>query len=232
MIAKRPAAERGVTNIGWLDSKHTFSFNRYHDPNHMGFGSLRVINDDIVRPGAGFGRHPHQDMEIISWVLDGALAHEDSTGSRAVLHAGHVQRMSAGTGIVHSEFNASSETPVHFLQIWIQPNQLGIAPRFEDLAIAPEEVKNRLRLIASPDARDGSSHIQQDAYVYIAALDPGAELSHRLAQGRRAWLQVARGSVTLNGETLRQGDGAAITGESQLTVAGLAASDIMLFDLA
>lgn len=232
MITVRSAAERGHTKIGWLDSRHTFSFGRYYQPEHMGFGSLRVINDDRVSPGAGFGRHPHRDMEIISWVLSGELAHEDSTGSKAVLKPGHVQRMSAGTGIVHSEFNNSSTQPVHFLQIWIEPDKLGIAPRFEDLAIDPAETENRLRLIASPDGRGGSSVIQQDALISIAALAPGKEIEKPIAAGRQAWVQVARGAVELNGVKLGEGDGASVTGETALRLRGAAQSDILVFDLA
>ncbi|MEO6037869.1 MAG: pirin family protein, partial [Saprospiraceae bacterium] len=188
MISIRRSADRGKSNIGWLDTKYTFSFSRYYDPKHMGFRSLRVINDDRISAAAGFGRHPHQDMEIITWVLSGELAHEDSTGSKAILKAGHVQRMSAGTGIVHSEFNASQTEPVHLLQIWIEPNELGIAPRFEDLAIAPEEVQGKLRLVASPDGREGSSVIQQDALVYITALQNGEEVQLPLGAGRHAWI--------------------------------------------
>lgn len=232
MIQIRHAADRGRTNIGWLDSRHTFSFGSYYDPRHMGFRSLRVINDDRVRPAAGFGRHPHRDMEIISWVLSGELAHEDSTGSRATLKAGHVQRMSAGTGIVHSEFNGSNTEPVHFLQIWIEPDRESIAPRFEDLAIAPEEVQDKLRLIASPDGRGGSSVIQQDALVSIGALSEGTEVTVPLAEGRYAWVQVATGKIDLNGQTLEAGDGAAIHGETALTLRGLTRSDILVFDLA
>ncbi len=232
MITKRRANERGITNIGWLDSRHTFSFGRYFDEKHMGFRSLRVINDDTVRPAAGFGRHPHRDMEIISWVLSGQLAHEDSTGSRAVLKAGHVQRMSAGTGITHSEFNGSDSEPVHFLQIWIEPNKLGIAPRFEDLAIAPEEVAGRLRLIASPDGRDGSPVIQQDASIYISHLGAGQAVELPLGEGRYGWVQVARGGVTVNGVELKTGDGAAATAESKLSIEAGEESDILLFDLA
>lgn len=232
MISIRRGAERGETDIGWLHSRHTFSFNRYYDPEHMGFRSLRVINDDRVRPGAGFGRHPHRDMEIISWVIAGELAHEDSTGARAVLKAGHVQRMSAGTGIVHSEFNASATEPVHFLQIWIEPNELGIAPRFEDLAIAPEEARGKLRLIASPDGREGSPVIQQDARAYITALEAGEEVTLPLAENRYAWVQAATGAVELNGVRLEAGDGAAVSGETLLTLRAAAKSDILLFDLA
>ena len=232
MISIRRSADRGKSDIGWLDTRYSFSFSRYYDPKHMGFRSLRVINDDRISPAAGFGRHPHQDMEIISWVLSGELAHEDSTGSKAVLKAGHVQRMSAGTGIVHSEFNPSKTEPVHLLQIWIEPNELGIAPRFEDLPITPEEVAGNLRLIASPDGRNGSSVIQQDALVYISALSEGQEVQLPLAAGRHAWVQVATGQVELNGTTLETGDGAAIGEETLLTLRGTAKSDILLFDLA
>jgi redox-sensitive bicupin YhaK (pirin superfamily) len=232
MITVRRSADRGTSNIGWLDSRHTFSFSRYYDPTHMGFRSLRVINDDRVRPGAGFGRHPHRDMEIISWVLSGELAHEDSTGSRAVLKAGHIQRMSAGTGIVHSEFNGSQTEPVHFLQIWIEPDKDGIPPRFEDLTLTPEDVAGRLRLVASPDGRDGSSVIQQDALLYISALTEGQEVSLPIAAGRYGWVQVATGSVELNGTKLETGDGAAVNEESLLTLRASEKSDILLFDLA
>ena len=232
MISIRRSADRGKSDIGWLDTRYSFSFSRYYDPKHMGFRSLRVINDDRISPAAGFGRHPHQDMEIITWVLSGELAHEVSTGSKAVLKAGHVQRMSAGTGIVHSEFNPSKTEPVHLLQIWIEPNELGIAPRFEDLPITPEEVAGNLRLIASPDGRNGSSVIQQDALVYISALTAGQEVQLPLAPGRHAWVQVATGQVELNGTTLETGDGAAIGEETLLTLRGTAKSDILLFDLA
>jgi redox-sensitive bicupin YhaK (pirin superfamily) len=232
MIRIRRSADRGKFNIGWLDSRHTFSFNRYYDPAHMGFRSLRVINDDRVQPGAGFGRHPHRDMEILSWVLSGELAHEDSTGGKAVLRAGHVQRMSAGTGVVHSEFNNSKEEPVHFLQIWIEPDTMGIEPRFEDLAITPEEVRGKLRLVASPDGRSGSPVIQQDALVYITALAEGEAVELPLAAGRHGWVQVATGQVELNGQRLETGDGAAISEETLLTLRAEAKSDVVLFDLA
>lgn len=231
MISIRRSADRGKSNIGWLDTRYSFSFNRYYDPNHMGFRSLRVINDDRISPAAGFGRHPHQDMEIITWVLSGELAHEDSTGSKAVLKVGNVQRMSAGTGIVHSECNNSQTEPVHLLQIWIEPNELGIPPRFEDLAILPEQVQGKLCLIASPDGRDGSSVIQQDASVYISALSDGQEVQLPLAAGRHAWVQVATGQITLNGTLLEIGDGAAVSDESLLTLRGTEKSDILLFEL-
>jgi len=232
MINIRRSADRGKSNIGWLDTKFSFSFSRYYDPKHMGFRSLRVINDDRISPAAGFGRHPHQDMEIITWVLSGELAHEDSTGSKAVLKAGHVQRMSAGTGIVHSEFNNSPTQPVHLLQIWIEPNKLGIAPRFEDLTITPDEVQDTLRLVASPGGANGSSVIQQDANVYISALNEGTEVQLPLAAGRHAWVQVATGQIELNGKSLETGDGAAISEESLLKLRATAKSDILLFDLA
>ncbi len=231
MISLRRSADRGKSNIGWLDTRYSFSFNRYYDPNHMGFRSLRVINDDRIGPAAGFGRHPHQDMEIITWVLSGELAHEDSTGSKAVLKAGHVQRMSAGTGIVHSECNNSQTEPVHLLQIWIEPNELGIPPRFEDIAITPEQVQGKLRLIASPDGRDGSSIIQQDASVYVTNLTESQEVQLPLAVGRHAWVQVATGQITLNGTLLETGDGAAVSDESLLTLRGTEKSDILLFEL-
>ena len=232
MITIRRSADRGKFNNGWLDSRHTFSFNRYYDPAHMGFRSLRVINDDRVQPGSGFGRHPHRDMEILSWVLSGELTHEDSTGAKAVLKAGQVQRMSAGTGVVHSEFNNSNTEPVHFLQIWIEPDTMGIEPRFEDLAIAPEEVQGKLRLVASPDGRGGSPVIQQDALVYLTALAEGDAVELTLAAGRHAWVQVATGEVELNGQAIAAGDGAAISEESLLTLRARAKSDVLLFDLA
>ncbi len=232
MITIRRSAERGKTNIGWLDSKHTFSFSRYYDPAHMGFRSLRVINDDRVSPGAGFGRHPHRDMEIISWVLSGELAHEDSTGARATLKAEQVQRMSAGTGVVHSEFNGSATEPVHFLQIWIEPNKQGITPRFEDLSLSPEEVAGKLRLIASPDGRADSAVIQQDALVYISSLDAGQSAGLTLAEGRHGWVQVATGKITVNGTELAAGDGAAVSEETQLELRGREKSEIVVFDLA
>lgn len=232
MITIRRSAERGKTNIGLLDSKHTFSFSRYYDPAHMGFRSLRVINDDRVSPGAGFGRHPHRDMEIISWVLSGELAHEDSTGARATLKAGQVQRMSAGTGVVHSEFNGSATEPVHFLQIWIEPNKQGITPRFEDLSLSPEEVAGKLRLIASPDGREDSAVIQQDALVYISSLEAGQTAGLTIADGRHGWVQVATGKITVNGMELAAGDGAAVSEETQLELAGKEKSEIVVFDLA
>jgi quercetin 2,3-dioxygenase len=233
MITIRRANDRGRTQIGWLDSRHTFSFNRFYDPSWMGYRSLRVINDDRVHPAAGFGRHPHRDMEIISWVLSGSLAHEDSTGAKAVLNAGQIQRMSAGTGIFHSEYNASQTEPVHFLQIWIEPDKEGIPPRFEDLSFAPEESANRWRLVASPDGRDNSSVIQQSALVWIAHLDAGSPpLAYVPAQGRHLWLQIATGQVQVNGNPLEAGDGAALGDGESLWVQAQSPSAMMLFDLA
>ena len=232
MITIRPAAERGETNIGWLNSRHTFSFNQYHDPKHMGFRSLRVINDDRVAPGMGFGRHGHRDMEIITWVIAGALEHQDSTGAKAVLRPGTVQRMSAGSGIQHSEYNHSKTEPVHFYQIWIQPSENGIPPRFEDRDFTAEDRKNRWQMITSPDGRDGTPPIQQDAFVSVSDLAPGRKLPVPLAPSRYAWLQVATGAITLNGVNLHAGDGAAISGENELEITGVEQSNLILFDLA
>lgn len=232
MITIRPAAERGETNIGWLNSRHTFSFNQYHDPKHMGFRSLRVINDDRVAAGMGFGRHGHRDMEIITWVIAGALEHQDSTGAKAVLRPGTVQRMSAGTGIQHSEYNHSRTQPVHFYQIWIQPAETGIAPRFEDREFPAEGRQNQWQLITSPDGREGTPPIEQDAFVAVADLAPGKKLAIPLAPARNAWLQVATGSIALNGVTLHAGDGVAISEETNLEIAGTDQANLILFDLA
>ena len=232
MITVRPAAERGETRLGWLDSRHTFSFNTYHDPKHMGFRSLRVINDDRVVPGAGFPTHGHRDMEILTWVLEGALAHRDSTGSEGVLRAGEIQRMSAGTGIQHSEYNDSGKEPVHFLQIWIQPDRRGIEPSFEHREFAPNGLHGQLLLVASPDGRDGSATIQQNAFVYAGRLRSGEAVTHKLAEGRHAWVQVASGAVAVNGEALSAGDGAAAAGEPQIEISALQDSELLLFDLA
>lgn len=231
MIAVRKAGERGVANFGWLNSRHSFSFGHYHDPAHMGFRSLRVINEDRVVPGAGFDTHGHRDMEIISYVLDGALAHKDSLGTGSTIRPGEVQRMSAGTGIRHSEFNASKTEPVHFLQIWILPERDGLAPGYEQQEFPLEEKKGRLRLVASRDGRDGSVTMHQDADLYASVLAPGETVTHRLAPGRHGWLQVARGAVTLNGESLAQGDGAAISDLRDLAIAAEEDSEVLLFDL-
>jgi len=227
MIQLRQARDRGHANHGWLDSWHTFSFADYHDPRHMGFSVLRVINEDRVTPGEGFPTHPHRDMEIITYVLEGALEHKDSLGTGSVIRPGEVQRMSAGTGIRHSEFNHSRSEPVHFLQIWILPNVQGVQPGYEQKRI---EHDGGLRLVASPDSADGSVTIHQDARVYAARLN-GAEINHALAPGRRAWLQVARGTARLNGTELQAGDGAGIEGEANLRLAADGSAEVLLFDL-
>jgi len=227
MIQVRQAKDRGHANHGWLDSWHSFSFADYHDPRHMGFSALRVINEDRVIPGEGFPTHPHRDMEILTYVLEGALEHQDSLGTGSVIRPGEVQRMSAGQGIRHSEFNHSKNEPVHFLQIWILPNVQGVQPSYEQKRIA---LDGKLRLVASPDGRDGSVTIHQDARVYAARLN-GAEVSHALAPGRRAWLQVARGTARVNGTTLQAGDGAGIEGETALRLAADGSAEVLLFDL-
>jgi quercetin 2,3-dioxygenase len=229
MITVRPAAERGHANFGWLDTHHTFSFANYYDPRHMGFGALRVINDDRVAPGGGFPTHPHADMEIITYVLEGELAHKDSIGNGAVIRPGEVQRMSAGTGIRHSEFNASREAPVHLLQIWLLPEKEGLAPGYEQKAF---EIGDALKLVASRDAREGSVTIHQDVALWAARLKAGKPARHALAPGRRAWLQVARGDALLNGTALGTGDGAAVTGETALELGTGKGGEILLFDLA
>ena len=231
MIAIRPAEERGHANYGWLDTHHTFSFNTYFDPDHMGFRSLRVINDDTVSPGQGFGTHGHRDMEIITYVLGGALAHKDSTGTGAVLRAGDVQRMTAGSGVTHSEFNDSQTEPVHFLQIWILPNANGLDPSYEEKAVPHEEKRGKLRLVASPDGHGASLRIHQDVRVYASILKIGDTIEHTLEPGRAAWIQVARGQVKVNDRSLGQGDGAAVTDEPKLRLTGDGDSEILLFDL-
>ncbi len=233
MITIRPAQDRGAANFGWLDSRHTFSFGNYYDANHMGFANLRVINEDKVTPGQGFGTHGHRDMEIISYVLAGALEHKDSIGTGSVIRPGDVQRMSAGTGIRHSEYNASKTEPVHFLQIWILPEQEGIAPGYEQKTFPAEEQRGTWRLVGSRDGRDGSITIHQDVNLYAATLHEGDVVRHAFANGRVAWLQVARGAVQLNDQTLTAGDGAAIVQESQITVQGAAHNaEVLLFDMA
>ena len=232
MIHLRPAAGRGQTKIDWLDSWHTFSFGEYHDPAQMGFRSLRVLNDDRVGPGGGFPTHGHRDMEILTYVLDGALAHKDSLGHGSTIRPGELQRMSAGTGIAHSEANASATEPVHFLQIWIVPDRRGIAPGYEQRAFPAAEEEHHFHLVASPDGRDGSLTIHQDASLYLATLRPGQHVLHRLRPGRHAWVQVARGVVTLDDNTLSAGDGAAISDEETIQVDGVEPAEILLFDLA
>jgi redox-sensitive bicupin YhaK (pirin superfamily) len=230
-LTVRKSEERGRANFGWLDSKHSFSFGHYHDPRHMGFGALRVINDDRVAPGGGFPTHPHSDMEIISYVLEGALEHKDNLGTGSVIRPGDVQRMSAGTGIRHSEFNASKTEPVHFLQIWIIPERKGITPGYEQKAFPNAEKRSRLRLIGSRDGRDGSVTIHQDVDLYATLLGEGDAVEHTIAPGRGGWVQVARGSVSLNGETLREGDGVAISTSGELRIAGLGEAEVLVFDM-
>jgi len=232
MITVRRAGERGHENYGWLDTQHTFSFGEYHDPRHMGFRTLRVINEDRVRPESGFGTHSHRDMEIVSYVLGGELGHKDSMGTGSVIRPGDVQRMSAGTGVTHSEWNHSKTEPVHFLQIWILPERRGLEPSYEQKTLAPAETQNRLRLVASADGRDGSVTVHQDAQLHVARLDAGKEIAHALAAGRHAWVQVARGTVELNGTALAAGDGAAVSDEGALAIRASEPSEILLFDLA
>lgn len=235
MITIRPKNERGVANFGWLDSRHTFSFGGYYDPNHMGFANLRVINEDKVTPAQGFGTHGHQDMEIISYVLSGELAHKDSMGNGSIIRPGDVQRMSAGTGVRHSEFNASNDNPVHFLQIWIMPDKAGLEPSYEEKNFSPEEKQGKFRLVGSPDGKEGSVTIHQDVNLYLASLSEGDSLTHEIADNRVAWLQVTKGSVLLGDTLLEAGDGAAIVGESEIAISygGDAGNDteILLFDM-
>jgi redox-sensitive bicupin YhaK (pirin superfamily) len=232
MITIRPAQDRGLANLGWLNSRHTFSFGHYYDPQQLGFGSLRVINEDRVQPGRGFDPHGHRDMEIISYVLDGALAHEDSMGNGSTIRPGDVQRMSAGTGVRHSEYNASATDPVHFLQIWILPERDGLPPSYEQKAFPREEKLGRLRLVGSREGRDGSVTIHRDVDLYASLLPVDATVSHVLTAGRKGWVQVARGAVDLNGSVLTAGDGAAIEGPAALTLRGGAeATELLLFDM-
>ncbi len=239
MIEIRKSEDRGVANFGWLYSRHTFSFGNYYDPRHTGYGPLLVINDDQVQAGQGFGTHGHRDMEIISYVLDGELAHKDSLGNGSVIRPGDVQRMSAGTGVRHSEFNHSSTRPVHFLQIWIQPATLGIPPGYEEKHFDAESKRSRLRLIASPDGAEGSVRIHQDARLFAAVLDSDVPLRHPLSSGRRTYVHVVRGEALLNGLYLAGGDGAKIDGETEIVFQASrpgapdlkAAAEILVFDL-
>ena len=232
MLTKRPANARGHTDHGWLNSYHTFSFANYYDPAHMGFRSLRVINEDRVKPAQGFGRHPHRDMEIISYVLDGALEHNDSMGTGSVIRPGDVQRMSAGTGVTHSEFNGSKETPVHFLQIWLMPDEAGVAPSYEQKAFSDSEKRGKLRRVASPDGREGSLSIHSDTQLYAGLFAAGETAELPLAKGRHAWVQVARGKVRVNGTELGAGDGAAISDEAAVKIEGVDSAEVLVFDLA
>jgi redox-sensitive bicupin YhaK (pirin superfamily) len=232
MITIRRAEDRGHFDHGWLETYHSFSFAGYYDPRHMGFRSLRVINEDWVQPGRGFGTHPHRDMEIITYVLEGALEHKDSTGGGGVIRPGEVQYMCAGTGVTHSEFNHSRTEPVHLLQIWIEPAKEGLEPGYDQKTFDRETVRGRLTLIASPDGAEQSLSINQDARVYASVLEKGQQLSHDLAPGRHAWLQVARGRVQVNGQRLAAGDGAAVSDESRLSVTAEEPAELLLFDLA
>lgn len=228
----RRASERGHADHGWLRSFHTFSFAEYHDPAHMGFRSLRVINEDRVEPGRGFGTHAHRDMEILSYVLDGELAHRDSMGTGSVIRPGEVQRMTAGTGVTHSEMNPSRDEPVHFLQIWFLPEKTGLEPGYEQKAFPEAERRGRLRLVASRDGRDGSVTIHQDAETWATLLEDGEEVRHGLRPGRHAWVHVARGAVEIGGTRLEAGDAAAIDEPGVVAVAGRGSAEVLLFDLA
>ncbi len=231
MISFRKADERGGADHGWLNTRHTFSFADYYDERYMGFRDLRVINEDRVRPGEGFPTHAHRDMEILSWVLAGSLEHNDSLGNGSVIRPGELQRMSAGTGVRHSERNPSPTDPLHFLQIWILPDRDGLPPEYEQTAFPEEERRGRLREIASPDGRDGSLTIHQDVRLFVANWERGKTLAHELAPGRFAWVQAARGSVSVNGNRLEHGDGGAISAEKALELVGERGTEILLFDL-
>ena len=232
MIQVRKAVERGHFDHGWLDTYHTFSFGDYYDPARMGFRSLRVINDDRVQPGQGFGMHGHRDMEIVTYVLDGALQHKDSMGNGSIIRAGELQRMTAGTGVRHSEFNPSDKDWVHLYQIWLLPERKGLEPSYEELAVGEEEKRGRFRLVASPDGADGSLTIHQDARLYLASLSPEETVAHEIERGRAAWLQVLRGSVNVLGNDLAAGDGVAVTDENAISVQATVPSEVLLFDLA
>ena len=231
MIAFRDRMARGQSRTGWLDSRHTFSFGQYQDPVHMGFRSLRVINEDRVIPGAGFPRHGHSDMEIISYVLKGALEHKDSLGNGTVIRPGDVQRMSAGTGILHSEFNPSKVDPVHFLQMWIIPDRAGLPPSYEQKAFPIEERRGRLRLVAGPDNRGSTITVHQDARLFVANLEVNERVVHEIERGRGLWLQLARGIVTVNGTEMREGDGAAVEDEPAIAIEADTEAEFLLFDL-
>jgi redox-sensitive bicupin YhaK (pirin superfamily) len=232
MITIRRANDRGHFNFGWLDTYHTFSFGEYYDPDHMHFRSLRVINEDKVHPGGGFPTHPHRDMEIITYVLEGQLAHKDSMGNGSVIRPGEVQRMSAGTGITHSEFNHSKNESVHLLQIWLLPNKRGVTPSYEQKFFDKEEKQGKLRLVASPDGSDGSVTIHQDAKLYTSILEPGQKVEYKLENNRGAWLHVARGTIELNGQKLFASDGASANGEQLVTLQAVEPAEVLLFDLA
>jgi redox-sensitive bicupin YhaK (pirin superfamily) len=230
-IVKRPANERGKTELGWLHSRHTFSFGNYFDPDHMGFRSLRVINDDVVEPGQGFGDHSHRDAEIFSYVIDGELEHKDSMGNGRVIKAGDLQYMSAGRGVLHSEFNPSPDRPVHFLQVWLKPKMAGGEPRYAEKALARTAKRNELTLVLSGEARDGAIEIRADADVYFGQLDAGKELAHRPPTGRTQWLHVIAGEVSVSGESLKPGDGTAFENFDTLEIRSHADAQFLLFDL-
>jgi redox-sensitive bicupin YhaK (pirin superfamily) len=232
MITLRRSEDRGRAQFDWLDSRHSFSFGEYYDPAHESFGALRVINEDWIKGGAGFPAHPHRDMEIVTYILDGAIAHQDSSGGGGTIRPGEIQRMSAGTGIVHSEFNPSPTETCHMLQIWIIPSKRGIAPGYEQKRIEPEAVRNHFARIAAPDPRENEVRLVQDAEIWAARLDAGVEAIHPLAQGRKAWLHVAKGEVSLGEETLKAGDAAAVTDLSRIAIKSNAPSEVLLFDLA
>ena len=229
MIKVRPSEERGRNKLSWLDTHFTFSFDQYYDPEHVQFRSLRVLNEDVVAPASGFPMHPHRDMEILTWILDGAIEHRDNTGGSGVIRPGELQHMSAGTGVVHSEFNPSKKEPAHLLQIWIVPERRGLKPGYEQLSFSDAELRNRFSLVAGPKA---PVTVHQDANLYIARLDKDAEAKHELAGGRYAWLQVARGTVKINGTELKAGDGAAVSKETEIRAEASEAAEVLLFDLA
>jgi len=232
MITVRRSEDRGLTEIAWLKSRHSFSFGDYYDPANESFGALRVINEDWIKGGAGFQPHSHRDMEIVTYILDGAIAHQDSSGGGGTIRPGEIQRMSAGTGITHSEFNPSASIACHMLQIWIMPSKRGIAPGYEQKSIAPESVRNHFARIAAPDPRQNEVRLVQDAEIWAAKLDAGVEAIHPLAQGRKAWLHVARGEVRLDGAALKAGDAAAVTDQEKIAVRSTTPSEVLLFDLA
>jgi redox-sensitive bicupin YhaK (pirin superfamily) len=229
MIQIRPSAERGATKFDWLNSRHSFSFDRYYDPEHMGFRALRVINEDRVAPGMGFGMHPHKDMEILTWILQGALTHRDSMGHAETIRPGELQHMTAGTGVVHSEMNPSKDEPVHLLQIWILPGRQGLKPEYEQLLFQPSELQGKFALLAGPEA---PVTIHQDASLYAARLEPGEMAKLELRPGRYGWLQLAAGAIELNGIRMETGDGAAISGEAGIVCKAVQRSEVLLFDLA
>ena len=232
MIAIRQSSDRGHTNHGWLDAYHSFSFGEYHAPQHMGFRSLRVLNEDRIQPGQGFGTHPHRDMEIITYVLEGSLQHKDSMGHGSVLQRGQFQHMTAGTGVLHSEFNPSDTDLVHLYQIWILPNRQELTPSYEERAFSDHKKRGHLKLVASEDGQEGSLTIHQDVKIFLSCLPQGQTITHALAPNRYAWLQVLRGGVQLNGHSLTTSDGAALSDERELTILGQSDAEVMLFDLA